>query len=133
MTGKLTLPDYLQRSARHIASKTDLDQAMAVGRAAVRLALEGSNATMPVIRRTSDRPYRWTVEPAPLSRIANREKKLPAAFLRKDGYGITAAARRYLEPLIRGEAYPPYGRNGVPAYVELKNRLVEKKLGAWGG
>lgn len=127
------LPDYLQRSARHIASKTDLDQAMAVGKAAVRLALDGSNATMPVIRRTSDTPYRWKVEPAPLSRIANREKKLPAAFLRKDGFGITAAARRYLEPLVRGEAYPPYGRDGAPKYVELKNRLVAKKLGAWKG
>lgn len=127
------LPDYLQRSARHIASKTDLDQALAVGKAAVRLALDGRNATMPVIRRTSDNPYRWKVEPAPLSRIANREKKLPAAFLRKDGFGITAAARRYLEPLIRGEAYPPYGRDGVPKYVELKNRLVAKKLGAWEG
>ena len=127
------LPDYLQRSARHIASKTDLDQALAVGKAAVRLALDGSNATMPVIRRSSDNPYGWKVEPAPLSRIANREKKLPAAFLRKDGFGITAAARRYLEPLIRGEAYPPYGRDGVPKYVELKNRLVAKKLGAWEG
>ena len=125
------LPDYLQRSARHIASKTDLDQALAVGMAAVRLALDGRNATMPVIRRTSDSPYRWKIEPAPLSRIANHEKKLPAAFLRKDGFGITAAARRYLEPLIRGEAYPPYGRDGVPQYVELKNVLVGKKLESW--
>src|SRR5690606_29873899 len=79
------LPDYLQRSARHIASQTDLDQALAVGKAAVRLALEGRNATMSVIRRTSDSPYRWKIEAAPLARIANREKKLPAAFLRKDG------------------------------------------------
>lgn len=125
------LPDYLQRSARHIASKTDLDQALAVGKAAVQLALDGRNSTMPVIKRTSDSPYRWKVEPAPLSRIANREKKLPAAYLRKDGFGITAAGRRYLEPLIRGEAYPPYGRDGVPKYVELKNVLVGKKLGGW--
>ena len=127
------LPDYLQRSARHIASQTDLDHALAVGKAAVEMALEGRNATMPAIKRTSDSPYRWKIEAAPLSRIANREKKLPATFLRKDGFGITAAARRYLEPLIRGEAYPPYGRDGVPIYVELENRLVEKKLGAWDG
>ena len=127
------LPDYLQRSARHVASQTDLDQALAVGKAAVRLALDGRNATMPVISRTSDSPYRWKVEPAPLGRIANREKKLPSRFLTKDGFGITAAARRYLEPLVRGEAYPPYGRDGVPIYVELENRLVEKKLGAWDG
>jgi len=127
------LPDYLQRSARHIASQTDLDQALAVGKAAVRLALEGRNATMPVIRRTSDSPYRWKIEAAPLARIANREKKLPAAFLRKDGFGITAAARRYLEPLIRGEAHPPYGSDGIPSYVELENALVAKKLGEWDG
>ncbi|GGJ98607.1 6-phosphofructokinase [Luteimonas terricola] len=128
-----TLPDYLQRSARHIASKTDLDQALAVGKAAVRYALEGRNATMPAIIRTSDAPYRWKIEPAPLDRIANREKTMPKGFIRRDGYGITAAARAYLEPLIRGEAYPPYGRDGLPKYVELKNAAVAKKLPAWEG
>ncbi len=122
------LPDYLQRSARHIASKTDLDQAMAVGKAAVRFALAGRNATMPVIMRTSDQPYRWKIEAAPLDKVANHEKKMPAGFIRKDGYGITARARRYLEPLIRGEAYPPYGRDGTPAYVTLKNVAVKRKL-----
>jgi 6-phosphofructokinase 1 len=122
------LPDYLQRSARHIASKTDLDQAQAVGKAAVRFALAGRNATMPVIVRTSDLPYRWKIEAAPLDKVANHEKKMPAGFLRKDGYGITARARRYLEPLIRGEAYPPYGRDGIPAYVTLKNLGVKRKL-----
>ena len=127
------LPDYLQRSARHIASQTDLDHALAVGKAAVSLALDGENSTMPVIKRKSDSPYRWKIEAAPLSRIANREKKLPATFLRKDGFGITAAARRYLAPLIRGEAYPPYGRDGVPAYVALENALVGKKLESWDG
>src|SRR5690606_18502174 len=126
-----TLPDYLQRSARHIASKTDLDHAMAVGKAAVRLALEGRNATMPAIVRTSDAPYRWKIEPAPLARIANREKTMPRGFIGRDGYGITAAARTYLEPLIRGEAYPPYGRDGLPKYVILKNVAVAKKLPAW--
>jgi len=128
-----TLPDYLQRSARHIASKTDLDQALAVGKAAVQYALAGRNATMPVIVRTSDAPYRWKIAPAPLEKIANREKKMPANFIRKDGYGITPAARRYLEPLIRGEAPPPYGRDGIPAYVELKNVAVRQKLKAWDG
>lgn len=122
------LPDYLQRSARHLASKTDLEQAQAVGRKAVEFALKGMNAVMPVIVRTSDTPYRWKIEAAPLSKIANHEKKMPANFVRKDGYGITPAARRYLEPLIRGEAPPPYGRDGLPKYVTLKNVLVAKKL-----
>lgn len=126
-----TLPDYLQRSARHLASKTDLDQAMAVGKAAVQYALKGMNATMPVIKRTSDSPYRWKIEPAPLEKVANHEKKMPAGFIRKDGYGITAAARKYLEPLIRGEAPPPYGRDGIPNYVELKNPLIRRKLADW--
>lgn len=123
-----TLPDYLQRSARHLASKTDLDQAMAVGKAAVQYALKGMNATMPVIKRVSDTPYRWKIEPAPLSKIANHEKKMPANFIRKDGYGVTAAARKYLEPLIRGEAPPPYGRDGLPRYATLHNKLVARKL-----
>ena len=125
------LPDYLQRSARHIASKNDWEQALAVGKAAVQFALKGHNAVMPVIVRTSDAPYRWKIEAAPLSKIANQEKKMPSGFIRKDGYGITAAARKYLEPLIRGEAYPPYGRDGLPDYVSLKNVAVKKKLPNW--
>jgi 6-phosphofructokinase 1 len=128
-----TLPDYMQRSARHLASKTDLEQALAVGRAAVECALSGQNAVMPVIVRTSDAPYRWHVDIAPLAEIANHEKKMPANFIRKDGYGITAAARRYLSPLIAGEAPPPYGRDGLPAYVEPKLALLRKKLPAWAG
>ncbi len=124
-----TLPDYLQRSARHLASATDAEQAWAVGEAAVDLALAGANAVMPVIERLRDSPYRWRVAPAPLHDIANREKKLPANFIRKDGYGITTAARRYLEPLIRGEDTPPYDRTrGLPKYVTLANRLVEPLL-----
>ncbi|MDE2224783.1 MAG: 6-phosphofructokinase [Xanthomonadaceae bacterium] len=132
--GKLNLkthwamPDYLQRSARHVASKTDLEHALAVGKAAVELALSGENAVMPVIKRISDSPYRWKIETARLDRIANREKKLPSAFIAKDGFHITAAARRYLAPLIRGEAPPPYGKNGLPQYVVLKNAAVKKKL-----
>ena len=128
-----TLPDYLQRSARHIASQTDWEQARAVGKAAVQFALKGQNSVMPVIKRSSDAPYRWKIEAAPLSKVANHEKKMPAGFLRRDGYGITSAARAYLEPLIRGEAYPPYGRDGLPKYVTLKNVAVKKKLPAWEG
>ena len=125
------LPDYLQRSARHVASKTDFEHACAVGEAAVELALAGRNAVMPVIKRLSDAPYRWKIEVAPLSKVANHEKKLPKNYLTKDGYGITAAARRYLEPLIRGEAYPPYARDGLPRYVRLKKALVAKKPPAY--
>ncbi|MGN6092873.1 MAG: 6-phosphofructokinase [Luteibacter jiangsuensis] len=122
------LPDYLQRSARHVASKTDLDQAYAVGRKAVEYAAEGLNAVMPVIVRTSDEPYKWKIEAAPLDKIANHEKKMPKNFISKDGFGITAAARRYLAPLIQGEAPPPYGPDGLPVYVTLKNAPVSRKL-----
>jgi len=123
-----TVPDYLQRSARHLASATDLEQAQAVGRAAVEYALEGRNAVMPVIVRTRDEPYRWKIEPAPLSKIANAEKTMPKGFIRRDGYGITPACRRYLAPLIQGEAPPPFGRDGLPKYVRLQNVPVERKL-----
>jgi len=119
--------DYLQRSARHIASAVDVEQAYAVGKAAVRFALQGKSAVMPVIKRISDKPYRWRIESAPLSRIANKEKMLPRRYITKDGFGITAAARRYLEPLIRGEDYPPY-INGLPKYVSLKNAPVKPRL-----
>ncbi|MEO6689635.1 MAG: 6-phosphofructokinase [Dokdonella sp.] len=125
------LPDYLQRSARHLASKTDAEQAYAVGKAAVEYALAGRNAVMPVIVRTSDVPYRWKIEPASLSKVANHEKKLPKSFIARDGYGITAAARRYLEPLIRGEDPPKYGRDGIPDYVRVDKTLVRKKLPAY--
>ena len=119
--------DYLQRSARHIASAVDVEQAYAVGTAAVRFALQGKTAVMPIIKRVSDKPYRWRIESAPLGRIANKEKMLPRRFITKDGFGITAAARRYLEPLIRGEDYPPY-INGLPNYVSLKNASVKPRL-----
>ncbi|HET9031711.1 MAG TPA: 6-phosphofructokinase [Dokdonella sp.] len=122
------LPDYLQRSARHIASKTDVEQAYAVGKAGVEYAMAGKNAVMPVIVRSSDAPYRWKIEPAPLSKVANHEKKLPKRYISRDGYGITDAARRYLEPLIRGEDAPPYGKDGLPKYVRLKNVAVKQKL-----
>ena len=119
--------DYLQRSARHIASAVDVEQAYAVGKAAVKYALQGKTAVMPVIKRTSDKPYRWKIESAPLSRIANKEKMLPKRYISADGFGITPAARRYLEPLIRGEDYPPY-INGLPNYVTLKNASVKPLL-----
>jgi 6-phosphofructokinase len=119
--------DYLQRSARHLASKTDLEQSYAVGKVAVELALKGHNAVMPAIVRISDRPYRWKIGIAPLSEIANTEKMLPRNFISADGYGITAKARAYLAPLIKGEAPPPY-RDGLPRYVRLKNVAVPKRL-----
>ena len=122
------LPDYLQRSARHAASKVDAEQAYAVGKAAVDYALAGMNAVMPVIVRTSDAPYRWKVEPAPLVKIANKEKKMPKGFIRRDGFGITEAARRYLSPLIAGEAPLPWRRDGLPAYGTLKLSPVARRL-----
>ncbi len=128
-----TVPDYLQRSARHLASKTDLAHATAVGKAAVEYALAGRNGVMPVIVRTGDKPYKWKVAPAPLTDIANHEKKMPAGFISKDGWGITAACRAYLGPLVRGEAPPPYGPDGLPRYVRLKNTPVPRRLPAWEG
>ena len=119
--------DYLQRSARHIASKTDVEQAYAVGKAAVELALRGENAVMVTIVRKADQPYRWSVGTAPLGKVANVERKMPRNFITRDGYHITAACRRYLQPLIGGEDYPPY-KAGLPSYVKLKNLAVAKKL-----
>ena len=119
--------DYLQRSARHIASRVDVEQAYAVGKAAVELAVKGVNAVMPTIVRKGSRPYRWTIGHAPLAAVANKEKKVPREYLRADGFGITAACRRYLEPLIAGEAYPPY-RDGLPDYVRIKGVPVRRKL-----
>lgn len=121
------VPDYLQRSARHIASEIDVEHAYAVGRAAVEFAIAGRNAVMPAIRRLSDAPYRWDVVEAPLSAVANKEKLLPHDFISADGFGITEAARRYLAPLIVGEAYPPY-KSGLPDYAKLRNVVAQKKL-----
>jgi 6-phosphofructokinase 1 len=119
--------DYLQRSARHIASKVDVQQAYAVGKAAVELALKGHDAVMPTIVRKSNKPYRWIIGHVPLEAVANKEKKVPRDYITADGFGITEACRRYLAPLIAGEDYPPY-RDGLPAYVTLKGAAVPKKL-----
>ncbi|MCU0868691.1 MAG: 6-phosphofructokinase [Burkholderiales bacterium] len=119
--------DYLQRSARHVASRTDVRQAWAVGQAAVQFALAGHNAVMPTIVRVSDRPYRWEIGMAPLDQVANVEKKMPRDWIRDDGFHITPACRTYLSPLIQGEDTPPYV-NGLPHYVRLRNRPVEKRL-----
>ncbi|MBL8430449.1 MAG: 6-phosphofructokinase [Dechloromonas sp.] len=121
------LADYLQRSARHLASRTDLEQAYALGVAAVDLALQGKNAVMATIERLADSPYRWEIGNAPLAEVANVERKMPAAFITPDGFHITDACRTYLQPLIEGEEPPPY-RNGLPDYVRLKNMSVPKKL-----
>jgi len=119
--------DYLQRASRHIASKNDVDQAYAMGKAAVELALKGENAVMPTVVRTSDKPYRWKIGSAPLSKVANVEKMMPKGFISRDGFSITPKCRAYLEPLIKGEDYPPY-KNGMPQYVTLKKVMVPKKL-----
>ncbi len=121
------LADYLQRAARHIASSTDVEQAYAVGRAAVQAALRGASSVMISIARTSDHPYRWTLAEVPLSRVANRERMLPRSYISRDGFGITPRARAYLQPLIRGEAGLKFSK-GLPAYVQLKNIAIKKKL-----
>ena len=122
--------DYLQRAARHIASAVDVEQAYAMGKGAVELALAGVHGKLPIVVRLSDDPYRWEVGSADLSAVANVEKTLPEDYISDDGFHVTDAARRYLAPLIQGEDYPPY-ENGIPAYVRLSNQLVEKTLPAW--
>ena len=119
--------DYLQRAARHLASKTDVEQSYAAGKAAVEMAIAGRNAVMPAITRVSDKPYKWKITEAPLTKVANVEKMLPRDFITKDGYGITAKARAYLGPLMKGEDPPPF-KDGLPQYVRLKNLAVPKKL-----
>jgi 6-phosphofructokinase 1 len=122
--------DYMQRAARHIASKSDVDQAYATGKAAVEYAVKGHNSVMPAIKRTSNKPYRWKIEMAPLSKVANVEKMMPKSFISKDGFNITSKCREYLAPLMKGEDYPPY-KNGLPKYVVLKKVAVPKKLDAF--
>jgi 6-phosphofructokinase 1 len=119
--------DYLQRAARHIASKSDVDQAYATGKAAVEFALKGHNSVMPTIERVADKPYKWKVGMAPLSKVANVEKMMPKNFITSDGFGITEKCRTYLAPLMKGEDYPPY-KDGLPQYVTLKNVAVPRKL-----
>lgn len=119
--------DYLQRSARHIASRTDVEQAYALGKAAVLLALKGENAVMPAIVRLADKPYKWKIGIAPLNKVANVEKKMPRNFITRDGFGITEKCRAYIAPLIKGEDYPPY-KDGLPQYIRLKNVAVPRKL-----
>jgi 6-phosphofructokinase 1 len=123
--------DYLQRAARHIASKTDVKQAYELGKKAVELAIKGHNAVMPTVERTSDVPYRYRIGMVPLAEVANVEKFMPRDFITKDGYGITEKCKRYLRPLIQGEDYPSYGRDGLPVYATLKNVAVAKKLAAF--
>jgi 6-phosphofructokinase len=122
------IADYLMRAARHIASKTDVEQSYAVGKSAVELALAGKSGVMVTIERTSDSPYTWTTGSAPLDQVANVERKMPRDYITEDGFHITDRCRRYLSPLIQGEDYPPYA-DGLPQYVRLKNAPVPKKLG----
>jgi 6-phosphofructokinase len=119
--------DYLQRAARHIASQVDVDQSYALGKTAIQYALAGKNAVMLTIVRTSSTPYRWKIGEVPLEKVANKEKVLPKNYISSDGFGITSACRRYLQPLIQGESIPPF-KNGLPCYVSLKNISAPKKL-----
>ena len=124
------VPDYLQRSARHLSSETDLRQAQAVGMKAIEYGVKGMNSVMPVIKRGGGKKYSWKVEPAPLSKIANVEKKLPKSFITKDGFGVTNKAIEYLRPLIAGEAFPKF-KDGIPVVTKLKLKMVKKKLKEW--
>jgi ATP-dependent phosphofructokinase / diphosphate-dependent phosphofructokinase len=120
--------DYLQRAARHLASATDVDQAYAVGKIGVELALSGKNAVMPTIDRISNNPYQWKISSANLADVANVEKMMPLDFITDDGFGITEICKQYLYPLIQGESYPEYDDKGMPKYIVLNNHLIDKKL-----
>lgn len=122
------LADYLQRAARHIASATDVEQAYAVGKYAVEMAISGKNAVMPAIIRGKGKKYSWTIQEAPLEQVANVEKMMPRDYISNDGFGISDKARAYLEPLIQGEDYPPYGKNGLPVFTALKKVMADKKI-----
>jgi len=124
------IADYLQRAARHIASQTDLDQAYALGAHAARLAAAGETAVMPIIRRLNDEPYAWALDAVPLADVANVERTMPEDFITADGFGITEAARRYFQPLIVGEAFPPF-HNGLPRYVRVEYTFAPKQLPAF--
>ena len=130
MKNHWAVADYLQRSARHIASKVDLEQAQAVGSFAIKYALAGMNGVMPIIVRNKGPKYKWSIEAAPLSKIANLEKKLPKSFISKNGMNVTQKAIDYLMPLIQGESHPPY-KNGIPLTKEFKLIKAEKKLPKW--
>ena len=119
--------DYLQRSARHISSGVDVEQAYQVGRAAVKFALQGKTAVMPTIIRKNDQPYRWSIGEVKLSKVANIEKKMPRSYIDADGFNITKKGRNYLAPLIKGEDFPKF-QNGMPVYAKLRRQLVAKKL-----
>ena len=120
--------DYLQRAARHIASATDVEQAYAVGKAAVEMAVAGKQAIMPIIVRESASPYRWSIGEAPLSEVANQEKMMPKDFISDCGFAITDKCREYLQPLIEGESFPPF-ENGIPKFTTIRGKLADKKLG----
>ena len=122
--------DYCQRSARHIASAVDVEQALALGKAAVEYAVAGENAIMPIIKRTSDAPYTWEIDKVALSEVANVERVLPRDYISEDGFDITDKAKAYLRPLIQGEAYPPYA-DGLPDYVVLKPEMQPVKCPGW--
>jgi 6-phosphofructokinase 1 len=124
------LPDYLQRSARHIAAGVDVKQAYALGKAAVELAIKGKNAVMPTIVRGPSKRYQWSIGEAKLAAVANKERKLPRAYITKEGFHITQRCRDYLLPLIQEEDYPPY-QKGLPNYIQLKKIKVKKKLGSF--
>ena len=119
--------DYLQRSARHIASGVDVEQAYQVGRAAVKFALQGKTAVMPTIIRKNNQPYRWSIGEVKLSKVANIEKKMPRSYIDAEGFNITKKGRNYLAPLIKGEDFPKF-QNGMPVYAKLRRQLVAKKL-----
>jgi len=122
--------DYLQRSARHIASGTDVAQAYAVGKAAVEFALKGKNAVMPTIVRGKGKKYSWRIGEARLADVANVEKMMPRDYISRDGFHITDKARAYFAPLITGEDFPPF-KQGLPQYARLKRVLEKKKLKKW--
>ncbi len=119
-----SVSDYLQRSARHISSETDIKQAISVGKAAANMALENKSGIMPVISRDSNNPYKWSIKESELQHIANKEKTVPADFISEDGFRITQKGVEYLRPLTIGESYPKY-KDGIPVYEQIDLHLAK--------
>ena len=115
--------DYLQRSARHLSSMTDIEQAIAVGRYAVDFALSGKTGIMPVIKRVSNDPYRWEIAEGDLSEIANQEKLVPDNYIAENKFRINSSGIAYLKPLIQGESFPDFF-SGLPKYEQLDLHLA---------
>ncbi|MBH44686.1 MAG: 6-phosphofructokinase [Gammaproteobacteria bacterium] len=122
-----SVADYLQRAARHVASKIDVQQAYTLGMEAIKYAKIKKSGIMLTIDSKKSKKYSWSIGYTDLKNVANKEKRLPKKYISNDGYAITQSCRQYISNLINGEDYPKY-KNGLPLYSKLRKILIKKKL-----